>query len=254
MWLGLLIMLTTTLGASAKDEPWPTAGDLSVGDTFKYPILGTQKGEMRPTQAAVGAMAVRVKAEKFDKMGKDELKEALEKEPIPVVAGPDGNFYMIDHHHQALAAHKAGRENAYYLFYKDYTKLPDMNEFWSRMKKNHWVREFDHQGLPIQIPEGLPTSLLKLRDDPFRSLAWFVRRAGGYRKTAVEFAEFQWADFFRTRISLENTKEGFQKATREGEAMAHTDAARGLPGWTPKTVDCSSCFDPEPRSLDRGAR
>ncbi len=43
--------------------------------------------------------------------------------------------------------------------------------------------------------KDLPKTVAKLVDDPFRSLAGELRRAGGYAKDAEPFSEFLWADF-----------------------------------------------------------
>jgi hypothetical protein len=242
MLVGVLLAISASLSALAGDTEWPTVNDIYVGDTFKYPILGVPGHGMRPTQAAVGLQAVAEKKREMSRMSHDQLKHALEKDPIPVVAGPDGNFYIIDHHHQALAAHDIGRENAFYILKEDYSKLPDMDEFWRRMKGKKWVREFDHLGRPIPIPDGLPKTILGMLDDPYRSLAWFVRQAGGYRKSGVEFAEFLWADFFRTKFPISEVKREMKTTTKKAVVLAHTDAARGLPGW----IDCKKVLVHEP--------
>ncbi|MBS1963955.1 MAG: hypothetical protein JST04_17215 [Bdellovibrionales bacterium] len=236
MFLGALVIALTSISAHAG---WP---DLAVGDVFKFPIFGTDKHAVRPTQVAVGARAVEQKRQDFEDMSKDELKKALKRDPVPVIAAPDGNFYMIDHHHQTLAAYEVGREDVYFVLEGDHSKMSDMDQFWKLMKAKKWVREFDEMGKPIVIPDGLPKSILKMKDDPFRSLAWYVRKNGGYRKTSVEFAEFVWADFFRTRIDLGKGDKGFKKAVKEATDLAHTDAAKNLPGWSRKPVDCASWF------------
>src|SRR5690606_27796833 len=161
---------------SHADE-WPTIDDLYVGDLFKYPLL-----RIRPTQAAAGFRSVGIKSAKLDDLGKSELKEFLQDDPIPVIAAPDGNFYQIDHHHLALAALDVGRKNGWYVLFKDYSKLADMDAFWSRMIERKYVRAKDHEGKAIRIPDSLPKTIREIRDDPYRSLAWFVRKNGGYRK------------------------------------------------------------------------
>jgi hypothetical protein len=42
--------------------------------------------------------------------------------------------------------------------------------------------------------------MAKLIDDPFRSLAGELRRAGGFAKDTTPFSEFLWADFLRRRV------------------------------------------------------
>lgn len=227
-----LILSLLIFAVSASAEKWPTIDDLYVGYSFKYPIK-----RIRVTQAAAGFRAVALKQAEMEELTDDELKNFLRDDPIPVVAAPDGHFYQVDHHHQALAAYRAGRESAYYELVNDYSKLKDMKAFWTRMSGRQLVRGFDENGKPIKIPDELPQSVLSLKDDPFRSLAWFVRKSGGYRKSSVKFAEFLWADFFRTRIELGQTKKEFNVAVVKSEVLAHTADAKHLPGWQKKRVD-----------------
>lgn len=241
--MGSLLVALSVLSPSASADEWPTIDEIYVGDTFKYPLLGVRGHEVRPTQAAVGFSAIEAKREEMKEMGHDELRDALKRDPIPVVAAPDGAFYVIDHHHQALAAYRTGRENAFFVLDADYSKLPDMAEFWSRMRKKKWVREFDRFGRPMEIPAGLPRSILGLKDDPFRGLAWFVRKRGGYRKSGVEFAEFLWADFFRTRVRIGKSAKEFKASVKEAVALAHSPSAKGLPGWNPHDVGCLSYLE-----------
>ena len=75
-----------------------------------------------------------------------------------------------------------------------------------------------------------------MRDDPYRSLAGCVRNAGGYAKDTQPYAEFLWADFFRSRIAvaeIQASRKGHlvpEVVTRAVE-IASDDAARYLPGW-----------------------
>ncbi len=233
--LGLFFILGMETNAMAK---------VKVGKVFKYAIL-----EVQPTQEAVGMRAVEAKVEEMTellhgKKGDDRLKKFLIDEAIPVVLGPDGKFYQIDHHHQAVAALRVGRKNAYYRLEEDYSGLASMEEFWSKMEKNAWVREYDHLGKKISIPGGLASDVTKLVDDPYRSLAWFVRKNGGYRKTGIEFAEFKWADFFRTRISVGRTTEEFNQAIEVAMKYATSAEAKAenLPGFGGKPSDCKHWF------------
>jgi hypothetical protein len=70
-----------------------------------------------------------------------------------------------------------------------------------------------------------------LADDPYRSLAWAVREAGGFTKVDVPFFEFKWADFFRKRIVIERTENGPKKAFEEAMKLARSSEASHLPGF-----------------------
>ena len=72
-----------------------------------------------------------------------------------------------------------------------------------------------------------------MRDDPYRSLAAFVRRKGGYMSSRTPHAEFLWANFFRTRISAPLLEEDFDKAVGLAVELARTEEAKDLPGYLP---------------------
>lgn len=203
------------------------AADLKSEEVFRYPIL-----QVRPTQTAVGFRAIALKHDEMEeKVRTGKLDAYLRKKPIPVVYAPDGFFYQIDRHHQALAALSVGATAAYYTLIENDSRMPGMAAFWLKMKQHQWVREKDENGRPISIPEGLPLLITDARDDPYRSLAYFVRENGGFDKTDIPFAEFIWGDFFRTRIRLGTSDAEFTRAIGSAVRLAHDDSARGLPGW-----------------------
>jgi hypothetical protein len=83
-----------------------------------------------------------------------------------------------------------------------------------------------------------------LLDDPYRSLAGYVRDAGAYEKTPTAFAEFLWADFFRPRILVGNTRPEFHQSVDSAVKLATSSEAAHLPGYKgaavqPKTLDPS---------------
>ncbi|WP_204272841.1 ParB-like protein, partial [Enterobacter hormaechei] len=77
----------------------------------------------------------------------------------------------------------------------------------------------------------LPKSVADLADDPFRSLAGELRRAGGYAKDPTPFAEFLWADFLRRRLKRKLVETDFTAAMREALQLSKTPEAAYLPGW-----------------------
>jgi hypothetical protein len=77
----------------------------------------------------------------------------------------------------------------------------------------------------------IPKSIKGLDDDPFRSLAGELRRAGGFAKDTTPFSEFLWADFLRRRISRKFVDASFDKALNQALKDAKSQAVSYLPGW-----------------------
>ncbi len=170
--------------------------------------------ELRPTQNAVGMDEVALKANGIKLKKKKKLQEYLYLRPAPVVIG-QGGFYLLDHHHLARALWvAAGEKNAADLtktnarvvvkVTENWQFIKSAKRFWKAMNKSDWVYPFDHGGGgPLNV-NRLKKNIQDMCNDPYRSLAWYVRKRFGYFKDGSNpiFAEFMWANFFRTRVGL----------------------------------------------------
>ena len=74
-------------------------------------------------------------------------------------------------------------------------------------------------------------------DDPYRSLAGELRRAGGFAKDTTPYSEFLWADFLRPRIKRKTIDKDFAAAAENALALAKSTKANYLPGWCGPIVD-----------------
>lgn len=183
---------------------------------------------LRPTQITVGMIEVEDKRKHLDGMGHRERKNFLQSRPIPAVVGPDSRLYITDHHHLARALSDGDYDSGYFLVEADLSRL-ELVPFWKTMQERHWAHPIDAQGKRQSIDE-IPRHIDKLIDDPYRSLAGYVRERGGYEKTPTAFAEFVWADFFRARIAIGPKRSDFDVAVEQALTLAHSPAAKTLPG------------------------
>ena len=184
---------------------------------------------LRPTQITVGMIEVHDKRAKLEALKKHEQRDFLQAHPIPAVWGPDGKLYITDHHHLGRAASEAGVDTGFFWIEGDFSQLP-IAQFWPKMGAARWAHPIDQNGKRRSFEE-IPDHLEKLRDDPYRSLAGYVRDAGGYDKTPTAFAEFLWADFFRPRVIIGPTRAEFEEAVKKGLVLATSIAAAALPGY-----------------------
>ncbi len=185
-----------------------------------------------PTQFAVGLREVDDKEEKLGKLPDTDAK-ALDKylrdREFPAVLGPGGSIYIVDRHHLGKALMRRGVKEVYLDVIEDWSGL-ESGAFWMRMHSDNHVFLFDEMG-EERLASELPTSLKFLGNDLYRSLAYFVREAGGFKKTKVPYAEWHWAQFFRTRMRLVDTDEDFKKSIKEGLELAASPEAAHLPGY-----------------------
>jgi hypothetical protein len=203
---------------------------------------------LRCTQITVGMKQVERKQEKLRKLQKDPtaLMDLLLEKPIRVVMGPDGNAYIIDHHHLALAMLREGYETAPVDIVKDFSqpgadgKKMSMTEFWKTMEDLKYVHPVDANGKKQPV-SAIPQRLTALKDDPYRALAGFVRDEGGFKKVDTPFTEFDWADYFRALIPRDELEKDFEKdvdkAVKKAMKLAHLPGAAHLPGYSPHDVN-----------------
>lgn len=188
---------------------------------------------LRPTQITVGMIEVADKRKRLAAMSHHERQAFLQAHPIPAVFGPDAQLYLTDHHHLARALCDDGYGTGFFMLEADLS-AHDTADFWKIMGERQWVHPVDAHGQRCPIGD-LPLRVEDLLDDPYRSLAGYVREAGGYGKTTSAFEEFQWAAFFRSRIALgpHPDRGAFDAAVTQALVLAQSPAAKALPGYLP---------------------
>jgi hypothetical protein len=185
--------------------------------------------DLRPTQITVGMREVAAKRTRWREESKKKKPEFLGTHMIPVVLGPKDRHYIIDHHHLARALHEEGVEKIAVTVVADLARL-EPDAFWFVLDNHNWMHPFDAQGRRRGHAD-LPKSVSGLIDDPFRSLAGELRRAGGFAKDTTPFSEFLWADFLRRRIKRKSVEGDFDRALDTALELAKSQDADYLPGW-----------------------
>ena len=149
---------------------------------------------------------------------------------IPVILGPKQRNYVIDHHHLALALHDEGVKEVRRDRHRQFEPSS------SRTRSGpSWITA---PGCIRSMPRASagttrisPNRVTDLVDDPFRSLAGELRRAGGFAKDTTPFSEFLWADFLRRRMKRKLVERDFDRALEKAMALAKSKDADYLPGW-----------------------
>ena len=185
--------------------------------------------ELRPTQITVGLREVARKQEAWRRRAAADGPDFLGRHMIPAVAGPGDHLFIIDHHHLLRALHEEGVKHVLVSIAAELGRLK-RSEFWTYMDNRNWLHPFDPDG-KRRSHRKLPKTIEELEDDPYRSLAGEVRRAGGYAKDATPFSEFLWADFLRRRIDRKLLEKHFERAVEDALALVHGGHASHLPGW-----------------------
>jgi hypothetical protein len=177
----------------------------------------------------VGFHEVEIKRQQWHDADEAKRSHLLRSHVLPAVLGPKGRPYIVDHHHfaRALLEEKAGCVAVYVL--ADLSDLPK-DEFWTFLDNSAWCHAYDETGRRCELAD-IPRNLADLSDDPYRSLAGGLIRAGACAKSDKPFAEFLWADFLRRRIETKQVKHDYDVALRTAIEIARSSKAQSLPGW-----------------------
>jgi hypothetical protein len=189
-------------------------------------------GDLHPTQLTVGMIVVQDKKKHLEALSPADRQSFMREHPMPAVLGPQGTLYITDHHHLGRAALEAKVASGFFLVEADLSKCTP-EAFWKEMNENLWVHPLDENGVRHYYA-SIPDRLNKMVDDIYRSLAGYVRDAGGFEKTPTAFAEFIWADFFRRNVAVETVRSDFQTAVQAGLSLAHSKWAKQIPGFNGK--------------------
>ncbi|CAN5171759.1 ParB-like protein [soil metagenome] len=185
--------------------------------------------DLRPTQMTVGLLEVERKRHGWRARVASDGPEFLGTHMIPVVIGPKQVPWMIDNHHLARALYDEGVKHVLVSVVTRLDRL-DRKAFLTFMDNRNWLHPFDAKGVRQHYAD-IPRKLSKMTDDPYRSIAGVVRRAGGYAKDLTPYSEFLWADFFRHRIDAKLIGRDMDKAVAKALALSHDQKASHLPGW-----------------------
>jgi hypothetical protein len=189
----------------------------------------TPIGDLRPTQITVGLREVEEKRAEWRRHAENKQAAFLGKHLIPVVLGPDRQPYLTDHHHLARALYDEGVQEVAVTVVADLSQL-QKSAFWVYLDNRGWLHVYDQHG-KRRDHKQLPKHLKGLIDDPYRSLAGALRRAGGYAKDTTPFSEFLWADFLRRRIKPGKVAAAPDAALDTALRLAKGLEANYLPGW-----------------------
>ncbi len=199
---------------------------MSPNEPVLHPIA---IADLRPTQITVGMHEVMQKREHLRKLTGERSGDFLGTHMIPTVIGPKGRHYLTDNHHLARAMLDENVPKVLVTVLNDLSRLSKVS-FWRYLDNRALCHPYNAAGQRVTF-DDIPTSVAKLTDDPYRSLAGNLRHLGGYSKDMTPFSEFLWADFLRTRIKRKSIEADFDSALQKSLKLAKSDDANFLPGW-----------------------
>jgi hypothetical protein len=227
------------LGKCTTDTP------VSSPESPKFCSIGLS--EVYLTQYSVGRVAVQCKRKRINdkikgKLGKHPSKKKVakelnhylmakpEKRAFPLVIGPEGRFYITDHHHLGTAVW--GYKQDYHDYHREHIKvrafiLADYSNkskeaFWPAMIAANHTWPYDNHGRKITdfldtATGPFPRHFGDVANDKYRTLSRWTRESCQYIKegktqcdaiaeeigvtpTKADFQEFLWANYMRGKL------------------------------------------------------
>lgn len=215
---------------SAKSQLHECDAKLGVGSRCTLPIH-----LLHPTQPGVGLLQVDEETQKLKSKSAKKLIDYAQKKRIPVVIGPDGQFWLVDRHHLTRALWDLGMRE---VPVEIEGRLDDADRFWEQMQQHHWAWLKDEHGRAV-TPQQLPRHIALLPDYPYRSLAGFAEDAGLFRKEEQRFfIEFAWAQYLGEKLKWRPvTRDTLPTLLKASEIFACLPDAANLPGYPGKACD-----------------
>jgi hypothetical protein len=191
---------------------------------------------LKPTQFSVGLMEIEYKVAKLHALSAKKRRRLIARTKVPLVISPWGELCVIDRNNYLFTCWHAGITQVRIKVVKDYSHSQlGYVAFWNLMARHHYAYLYDQFGQGPRSPLYLPDDIRGLADDPYRSLAWMVRKEGGFANSDATFCEFRWADLFRRYKLLDrHGRQGFHRALPKAMKIARSQAARDLPGFLGK--------------------
>jgi hypothetical protein len=195
-------------------------------------LLEVPVASLRPSQMCVGMAEVRSRQSDFQAESSRERRDYLGSKPVPLVRGGDGSLWMVDRHHRLRALLELMPAATAFGYLALELAASDPAAVLAELGERGWLYLYNGRGLGPQHPAALPTSLLGLEDDPYRSLVWKLKREGVIKAAPlIPFHEFRWGAWLRSRSLPPFSSLHLSPALPAARALARSEAAAHLAGW-----------------------
>lgn len=185
--------------------------------------------DLHPTQITLGKRKVEQKRAELKAMAAKKRDAHMAAQLYPAVKGPSKKYYMLDHHHEAMAALLEGAKEVIVGVVRDLSQL-NQADFWVYLDHRSWMHCYDENG-ERQSFEAVPKRLEDMADDPYRSLAASVEDKGGFAKPDEPFFEFLWANHFRNHVPASLVTRNYDRAVQKALKLSRSGKSSFLPGW-----------------------
>jgi len=195
-------------------------------------LLEVAVAALQPTQMCVGLAEVRSRQFDFSKESGKERRQYLGGKPVPLVRNAAGALWMVDRHHRLRALVEMDPQAVAFGYVVLEVASEQRAEVLEALQQRGWLYLYDGRGQGPLDPQSLPSSLVGLQDDPYRSLVWKLKKEGLIEPAPlIPFHEFRWGAWLRTRCLPPFSSSRLDPALPVARTLVRSRAAAHLAGW-----------------------
>ncbi len=199
----------------------------------EHDLFEVKVSALQPTQMCVGFAEVWSRQRDFSEDSKTERLSYLRGKPVPLVRNKNGQLWMVDRHHRLRALLEMDPDVTTYGYVISELESDDRDDALAALQQRGWLYLHDGRGNGPWPPSTLPTSLLDLQDDPYRSLVWKLKKERRIKpQPLIPYHEFRWGSWLRTRPLPPFSSAQLEPALPAARRLSQSAAARHLAGWT----------------------
>ncbi|AII43932.1 plasmid partitioning protein ParB [Synechococcus sp. KORDI-100] len=202
-------------------------------------LIEVSIAELQPTQWCIGLAEVWARQEDFSKDSREERLDYLKGKPVPLVRSAAGKLWMVDRHHRLRGLHGLDAHASawgYVIADLPFSERDDVLRF---LQQQGWLYLYDGRGQGPRASEELPTSLMDLDDDPYRSLVWKLKKEGAIKPQAqIPYHEFRWGAWLRRRPLPPFSSRQLEPALPAARRLVCSPSASSLAGWRGDKRSC----------------
>ncbi|WP_320664186.1 ParB-like protein [Prochlorococcus sp. MIT 1223] len=200
---------------------------LSNQELFKIKVK-----DLKPTQICVGFSEVWARQEEFQEESHKKISAYLKKRPVPLVQNKNHELWMLDRHHRLKALVELDNNAEAFGYIVSELDTSENHEVYDYLSQQGWLYLYDSRGRGPKEAKELPSSLLRMEDDPYRSLVWKLKKEGIIlSEPLIPYHEFQWSSWLRRRALPPFNSKNLHPAFSAARSLVCSRAASHLSGW-----------------------
>ena len=188
--------------------------------------------DLLPTQMCLGLSEVWSRQNDFSRQSSQKIHDYFKNKPIPIVSNNRNDLWILDRHHRLRAILELDKDAEAYGYQVATIDSHETNESLNFLAQQGWLYLYDDRGKGPYSPQSLPQNLLKMRDDPYRSLVWKLKKEGFISPASlIPYHEFHWANWLRKKPLPPFNSKNLSPALSIARKLACSHGASHLKGW-----------------------